>query len=500
MEVEQITPKILKSYLHVYRTGARKPWDLLELHAIEFQADAGRQEKHLQLFVWLENLTLENLNYHRQNRRTMQTSNLSWRYALRRDFQNSNTTLQAWSALYYRYFFSEAQSFDDLAEVAGYDPRQFRRRLDAGLNELCELIQRKEMEAHQRNQKASIGGTLPDPEYGKLFGISAAKEQLQNWLLAPNDPCMLSIEGIGGIGKTALARALLNDILEKESRFHDILWISARQEILTLRGEIEKTAHSAQTLQEIASELARGLGLSNLAGLETTEKLKGIQPLLSLHPHLIVIDNLETAQEVKAIVPALRKIAGQSCFLFTSRRTLAAFPYVHIFSVPELSAEDSRRLVEAEVIRRRGEIYSLNTENAKLIYETVGGLPLALKLIAAQISDLSEEYTLRHLSQISPGKSVRALYTYIYKQTWKSLSEASKHLLLSMLLVSQSGDSIDWIQKNSGLSVDEFEDGFKQLLEFSLIEINQNPTTHGFYLHRLTQSFLKKNILQEWEM
>ncbi len=141
-----------------------------------------------------------------------------------------------------------------------------------------------------------------------------------------------------------------------------------------------------QTLHEIASDLARKLGLTNLTGLETKEKLKGIQPLLTMHPHLIVIDNLETAQEVKLIAPALRKIAGQSCFLFTSRRTLGSFPYVQVFSIPELSAVDSHKLVESEV-KRRGKNYSLSAENAKIIYETVGGLPLALKLIAAQISD-----------------------------------------------------------------------------------------------------------------
>lgn len=499
MELEQISPKRLESYLHAFRTGAEKPGELLDLHSIEYQAGMGPQEKHFQLFDWLERLVLEQLTLHRQSQ-TVDTRNssLPWRSILRQDFQNSTVSLQAWSALYYRYFFHETQAFDELAEVAGYDPRQFRRRLETGLKELCTQVQRREMAAHQRNRQASLSSSLPVPEYAELFGIDPVKTELLGWLSDQDGPRLLSIEGIGGIGKTTLAQALLTDVFKNGSRFENIVWISARQEMLTLRGEIEQVAHSSQTLQEIVSDMAQKLGLTNLAGLETAEKLQGMQPLLGLHPHLIVVDNLETAQEVRMIVPALRKIAGQSRFLFTSRRTLGAFPYVRVFSVPNLSMEDSLRLIEAEV-NRRGKVYSLAQEKAQFIYETVGGLPLALKLIAAQIFDLSEEYALKRLSQVSPGRSARALYTYVYKQSWKNLKESARHLLLSMLLVGPSGDSLEWIQSNSGLSLDEFEDAFAQLLDFSLVEINRTQASPGYYLHRMTQTFLKTNILQEWE-
>ncbi|MBI5298561.1 MAG: hypothetical protein HY869_24060 [Chloroflexi bacterium] len=500
MELEKLTPKLLESYLHAFRVGAEKPGELLDLHCIEYQAGTGMQERHFQLFDWLERLVLEQLTLHRQSQSLdTHSPNPSWRSALRQDFQNSTVMLQAWSALYHRYFLREVQAVDELSQVAGYDPRQFRRRLETGLKELCAQVQRREMQAHQRDKRASLGASIPAPEYAELFGVTAAKEQLQNWLCAADGPRMVSIEGLGGIGKTTLAQAVLQDVLQKDNAFHDILWISARQESLTLRGEIEQAAHSARTLQEIASELAQKLGLTHLTGLDTTEKLKGIQPLLNLHPHLVVIDNLETAQEVRAIVPALRKIAGQSRFLFTSRRTLGAYPYVQVFSVPELSAEDSRRLIESEV-RRRGKPYTLEAEKASLIYETVGGLPLALKLIAAQIYDLSEEYALKRLSQVSPGRSARALYTYIYKQTWRSLMETSRQLLLSMLLVSPSGDSLEWIQTNSGLSAEDFEGAFAQLLDFSLVETNRTQVSNGYHLHRITQAFLKTNILQEWDL
>jgi hypothetical protein len=78
--------------------------------------------------------------------------------------------------------------------------------------------------------------------------------------------------------------------------------------------------------------------------------------------------------------------------------------------------------------------------------------------------------------------------------------ETSRQLLLSMLLVSPSGDSLEWIQANSGLPAEDFEGAFAQLLDFSLVETNRTQVSNGYHLHRITQAFLKTNILQEWDL
>ena len=70
--------------------------------------------------------------------------------------------------------------------------------------------------------------------------------------------------------------------------------------------------------------------------------------------------------------------------------------------------------------------------------------------------------------------------------------------VLAMLLAAPGGDSLEWLQANSGLSTDEFEEAFTQLLDFSLVERNRAQASPVFYLHRITQTFLKTNILQEW--
>ena len=71
--------------------------------------------------------------------------------------------------------------------------------------------------------------------------------------------------------------------------------------------------------------------------------------------------------------------------------------------------------------------------------------------------------------------------------------------MLSMLMVSPDGESLDWIQIMSALPVNEFDQALKQLMDFSLLEIGGRLDSPYYRLHRLTVTFLQTDILSTWQ-
>jgi predicted ATPase len=104
---------------------------------------------------------------------------------------------------------------------------------------------------------------------------------------------LMSIEGLGGIGKTALARAVAQRLAERGD-FLDVIWISARHEYLDESGTVVRETDPAYSLHDMVARLAQALGLEKSIGLPTAEKLNDLHALLSKRAYLIIIDNLET--------------------------------------------------------------------------------------------------------------------------------------------------------------------------------------------------------------
>jgi LuxR family glucitol operon transcriptional activator len=84
---------------------------------------------------------------------------------------------------------------------------------------------------------------LPQPTYTQFVG----RDEEMAWLrqrLAPDDPVwQIAITGIGGVGKSALALAIAHECRQRynelppEERFEAIVWVSAKEEVLTAFGE-----------------------------------------------------------------------------------------------------------------------------------------------------------------------------------------------------------------------------------------------------------------------
>ncbi|MBN1248516.1 MAG: AAA family ATPase [Anaerolineae bacterium] len=414
--------------------------------------------------------------------------------ALAADFGVGNSELEGWSALYYRYLAPITPAVEDLATMAHVAPRQFRRRVNSGLSQLRNALREAEAQAHTTLRRRQMSRHLPPPDYAQLFGVQPLLDRL-GALLREEGPRLISIEGVGGIGKTALAQAMATQFAERGT-VDGIAWISTRHELISRDGTLVPCDDPARSLDDIVARLARQLGQDHLTGLATADKLARLKTVMDRRPHLVVVDNLETLSDVERLLPALYPLAGTSRFLLTSRYSLERFPYVHVLRVPPLSYAHSVELVSGELLRGgHGDV--IREESMRQVYNAVGGLPLALKLITAQMPRLP-------LSQILGGlrhpvkQELESLYTYIYWRTWQLLDDRARELLISMLFVSPDGESRDWIRESSMLAPDAFGTALSQLLRYSLLEITGAIEEPRYRLHRLTTTFLQSEILLDW--
>ncbi len=411
------------------------------------------------------------------------------------DFTTPNHDLQSWSTLYHRYLHEPSLTAEEMSTAVSLTPRQINRYTNQGYSQLAAELQRQEREAHQRQQTSHRQRHLPPATHHHLFGVKPLLAQINQWSLDEAAFPMLSLEGIGGIGKTTVARAAARQ-LAAQANWADIFWVSAQQNDFDWQhGRVRPLANAPTLTTDIINRLADQMGYAHLAGLDTTEKLQQLRPACQSNPYLIIIDNLETVADLDDLVPHLTPLAQPTRFLLTSRHTLSQYGFVQSVPVRNLSYEDSYALVQSELARRPRD-FQLAPATMNRIYDLVGGLPLALKLLAAQLGKLPLEELLHQLVHSSQME----MYSFIYRRSWASLSEAARQLLVSLHDVSLDGADLAWIEYMADLPPASFTPALAQLIDYSLLETDGNVHQPLYRLHRLTTTFLRSEIIDSWEL
>jgi hypothetical protein len=501
MELAQITPELLECALKQWRQAHDPPAELLTLDLLLDHNAHTPAERSIQLYDYLVTLVTHQLTTYRQAEALTNSPDLPLPRQqlladLAQDFQVNDATLEAWSVLYYRYLAPLPLTVQELASGAHVEERQIRRRLEFGLRLLTDLVRRAEKEAHERRQARYLCRHLPPPEHTKLFGIEPFVQQIVTLLTAPEQSAFVSIEGLGGIGKTTLARAV-TEACAHQRRFQDLLWVQARHSYFSDQGRLEAVNSPVQTTEEILLHLAAQLGLADASGLTTAQLQARLQAVFAQQPHLIVMDNLETLADAQKLLTTLQALAGQSRFLLTSRHTLRYAPFVQTFHVPELSFESSAALMRYEA-QRKNQLSPITLPVVEQIYAAIGGLPLAIRLVTTQLGRLPLATILdglHHARQQLP----ESMYTHIYRRSWQLLSHDARHLLLAMLFIGAEGEDIGWIKNMSALSEAALQEAITRLADYSLVEIRGCVERPVYRLHRITQTFLQTEVLFQWE-
>lgn len=345
--------------------------------------------------------------------------------------------------------------------------------------------------------EAKLTERLDRPTYLDLIGVDEHLSKLSKVFVAQKRPWVVALCGIGGIGKTSLADALIRDIISK-GLFHDFGWVSAQQNIFNFGGSIDPTNRPALTVESLIEALVMQLLDLTPASLSGKQAFERLQNVLKEHPHLIVIDNLETMLDIESLLPTLRRLANPTKFVLTSRKGLYSEADVYHFAVPELSEPCALQLIRQEAAGRNlHQLAEGRDKDLRPIYETVGGNPLALRLIVGQTH-------FHHLSVIlsdleaARGESVQNLYTYIYRRAWNNLDEVTRSLFLVMPLVTNRGGFLSHMAHVSQLEPSALRKSLRLLMTLNLINVSHESTESRYTIHNLTRTFLQEQVIK-WQ-
>ncbi len=373
------------------------------------------------------------------------------------------------------------------------------RKQREALNQLTEIIYRREQTV--RNERVARAAThLEQPTYLQLFGVHAHLDELAAQATRPSPPWIIAIEGVGGVGKTALADALTRR-LTAAGDWVDVGWVTARQQIFDGGGTIEAIEQPRLTADSLVDGLAQQLLVNGLdpQTLTIDQKRSILQERLRSEPYLVVIDNLETLTDVRSLLTTLRDFAGPSKILLTSRITLLYEKDIFHFVVPELNRHDSLALLRHEAsVRNAPGLADADDADLQPILDTVGGNPLALRLVVGQLLVHPLAHVLNDLRH-AHGRQAREIYNFIYRQAWNDLDEAAQQTLLLMPLITESGGDLDYLAAMAsavGLSTGQVSDALVQLVSRNLVDSRGDLGKRRYSIHALTRRFVQQEILR----
>jgi hypothetical protein len=273
------------------------------------------------------------------------------------------------------------------------------------------------------SQGLLFGNVPPTP--GGYVKRDVLQKELTECLLDDRHP-IVTLVGRGGIGKTALALAVLHEI-EKQERFGASIWLSARDIDLLPEGPKLVTAH-VLSQNDIAKEFVRLMdpieshqkGFNQLSYFSDSLTASPIGS-----PLLFAFDNFETVRnpgELYAFLDTHVRLPNKILITTRSREFKADYPV----EVSGMTEDESEKLIEV-YSKTLGISAILDADYRKQLMRESDGHPYIIKILLGEVANAKK---LVKIDRIVAGKD--KILDALFERTYSALSPAAKQVFLTI--------------------------------------------------------------------
>lgn len=358
----------------------------------------------------------------------------------------------------------------------GMDQAWLRRFLQTARHPIPEALINALFPAESR-----IAQNLPRRDYIEFVGRQSELQKIAAWLL--HRVHILTVDGIGGIGKSALALEAAYRFLERippfiiDAPYEAIVWVSAKQDLLTLDGVIPRP-NFFRTLDDIYTALADVLKREDILRSQPKDQGRLVDRILREHTVWLIVDNLESVDDTR-VLGFLHDLPWPSKALVTTRERIH---FADPMRLTRLNREESFRLINLIIA------CNLTAEEKDKLHQRTGGIPLALTLTVAKIkAGFPVERVLADL-----GNAQGNIVQYCIQSSIDALqSEDALRILLALSLFAVNA-GYDGLKAVAGFDKDSlsFEDALARLQQLSLIdEVTETPESNETALMRSPQRY-----------
>jgi len=403
-------------------------------------------------------------------------------------------------------------SYQEIADLSGYDHDYIKqtgaklwRSLSTVLNKkvtksnirniLNQYCQEQEkINLHSLSRESQTNQPESRSDWGDAVDVSSfvgRKQELDlaQTLILQNRDRLITVLGMGGVGKTAFTSKLVRDIA---GEFQYVIWRSLRN-----------ATPFQELLEDLISFLTRDRELTLLDASDS--RLDRLMHYLATSRCLIVLDNLESilrrgqtggqyCQDYEGYGQLLRRVADQrhqSCLIVTSREQPIGISFrkgedspVSILQLGGLNLPEGYQILADKKI-------FIETDTVSNLVQIYSGNPLALKIVSTSIDTLFNGSIAEFLSQ---GSMIFGDIWDLLEQQFSRLTELEQEIMY-WLAIARVPQSMLQLSQNLVNKVPSrvFLRVIESLRGRSLIEITpQGCTQQSMVMEYVTEKLIGK--------